>query len=95
MKESMPPSLERIRQLNRNLMEKFIDKAASEGEWKQRLLDDPEAAMQEADFPEAQQLREMRASVEAQEEAEVVGSPRVNNWRPMSRRMRSGVKGEL
>ncbi len=74
MTESTPPmSPEQFRRLNRDLMERVIDRAASDPEWKQRLLDDPEAVMAEADFPEARQLREMQASVEAQEEAEVMG----------------------
>jgi hypothetical protein len=74
MAESVPPTLsEQIRQLNRSLMERVIDKAASDSEWKQRLLEDSEAAMMEADFPEARQLREMQASVRAKEDAEVTG----------------------
>ena len=72
MTEGMPPTAEEIRQLNRDLMEKVLDKAESDAEWKQRLLDAPEAAMMEAGFPEARQLRKMLASVEA-EEAEVTG----------------------
>ena len=63
---------EEIRQLNRSLMEQMLDKAASDPEWKQRLLDDPEAAIVEAGFPEAEKLREIQASAQA-EEAEVVG----------------------
>ena len=56
-------------------MEKILDKAASNPTWKQRLLDDPEAAMQEANFPETQQLEELR-----QEQGEVMGhsAPAVN-----------------
>ncbi len=74
MTEDMPPTMpEQFRQLNRDLLEKMLDKAASDPVWKQRLLDDPEAAMVEADFPEARQLREMQVSVGAQEEAEVTG----------------------
>ncbi len=73
MTENMPPMTpEQFRQLNRDLMEKVIDKAASDPAWKQRLLDGPEAAMAEADFPETRQLREMQASVGAQE-AEAMG----------------------
>lgn len=59
--------------MNRDLMEKVLDRAESDPEWKQRLLDDPEAAIAEADFPEARELQRMRASVEAGEEAEVTG----------------------
>ena len=72
MTESMPPTPEQLRQLNRDLLEKVLDKAASDPEWKQRLLDDPEAAIMEAGFPETRQLREMQASMESQE-AEVTG----------------------
>ncbi len=74
MTENMPLGPEEIRRLNRVLMEKVLDKAASDPGWKQRLLDDPEAAMAEADFPEARGLREMQAAiVGTQEEAEVTG----------------------
>lgn len=74
MTEGMPLTQEEFRRLNRSLMEKILDRASSDPEWKQRLLDDPEAAMAEADFPEARQLREMQASVGAEEEeAEVTG----------------------
>ena len=73
MTEGTPLNQVEIRQLNRDLMEKVIDRAASDPEWKQRLLDDPEAAMREAGFPEARQLQEMLASVKAQEEKEVAG----------------------
>ncbi len=72
MTEGVPSTAEEIRQLNRNLMEKVLDRAASDTEWKQRLLDDPGEAMMEADFPEIRQLREMQARIEAQE-AEVAG----------------------
>ena len=78
MTESMPPTPEQLRQLNRALMEKVLDKAASDPEWKRRLLDDPEAAMAGADFPEVRQLQEVQASVEAQEEAEVTGHQQGN-----------------
>lgn len=73
MTEGTPQTPEEIRRLNRDLMEKMIDKAASDSEWKQRLLDDSEAAIEEAGFPETRQLREMQASLEAEEEAEVSG----------------------
>ncbi len=73
MTESTPPNLEQLRQLNRDLMEKVIDKAASDVAWKQRLLNNPEAAINEAGFPEARQIQEMQASMGAQEEAEVAG----------------------
>jgi hypothetical protein len=75
MTEGTPPvTPEEIRRLKRDLMEKMIDKAASDPEWKQRLLDDPEAAMVEADFPEARQLQEMQASLPQEEEVRGHGS---------------------
>ncbi len=74
MTEGMPPMTpHQIRQLNRDLMEKMLDKAESDPAWKQRLLDDPEAAMMEAGFPETQQLRQAQTSALASEEAEVAG----------------------
>ena len=73
MTEGTPPTAEEIRQLNRDLMERVIDQAASDPGWKQWLLDDPEAAIKEADFPEVRRLQEMQADVEAQEKAEVTG----------------------
>lgn len=77
MAESTPPVPEEYRQLNRSLTEKVLDKAASDPEWKQRLLDDPAAALRVADFPESQRIEETRQSVLAlQEEAEVSGQAR-------------------
>ncbi len=70
MTENMSPTPEEIRRLNRDLMEKVLDRAASDLEWRQRLLDDPEAAMLEAGFPEARWLQEMQG---AASEAEVAG----------------------
>jgi hypothetical protein len=61
MTENMPPTLEQTRQLHRSLTEKILDRAASDPAWKQQLLDDPEAAMRGANFPETQQLEQMRA----------------------------------
>ena len=48
-------------------MEKMLDRAASDPIWKQQLLDDPEAALREANFPETQQIQRM------EEQAEVGG----------------------
>ena len=74
MTEGMPPDFERSRQLHRSLTEKVLDRAASDPTWKQQLLDNPDAAMREANFPEVQQLEEIRLSTEASlEEAEVHG----------------------
>lgn len=71
MTEGTPLTPEQFRQLRRDLMEKVLDKAESSPEWKQRLLDDPEMAIAEAGFPEAERLREMQASAQfAQEEVQ-------------------------
>ena len=89
MTEGTPPTPEQFRQLNRNLMEKMLDKAASDAEWKQRLLDDPEAAIQEAGFPEAGRLQD--AYKGAMVEEEVAGQvyespePRMPIYRPKPR----------
>jgi hypothetical protein len=55
----------------RSLTEKVLERAASDPEWRQLLIDDPELAMREAEFEEAQQL-EQGASTRPQE-MEVVG----------------------
>lgn len=73
MTESRPPVPEEDRQLHRSLTEKMLDRASSDPEWKQRLLDDPEAAMREANFPEAQRIEEMRERAEASKEDETRG----------------------
>ena len=59
MTENTPPIPEEYRRLNRSLTEKVLDRAASDPQWKQQLLDDPEAAMRAANFPETQQLEQM------------------------------------
>jgi hypothetical protein len=80
MTENMPLGPEEIRRLNRALMEKVLDKAAGDPEWKQRLLDDPEAAINEAGFPEGEKIQQMQeASVEA-EGTEVMGQQLSMNW---------------
>ena len=61
---------EEYRQLSRGLTEKVLDRAASNPRWKQQFLDDQQAAMREANFPEAQRLEEMS---QQQEDAEVLG----------------------
>ncbi|MDQ3834341.1 MAG: hypothetical protein M3315_12080 [Actinomycetota bacterium] len=61
MTEGTPPIPEQSRELNRSLTEKVLDRAASDPAWRQQLLDDPQAAMRTANFPETQQLQEMRA----------------------------------
>ncbi len=61
MTENTPSTPEDVRQLNRDLMEKVLDKAAEDPEWKQRLLDGPEVAMREAGCPEAERLNKMQS----------------------------------
>ena len=56
MAESMPPTFEQLRQLNRSLNEQVLNRAESDPRWRQLLLDDPELAMREANFPELQQI---------------------------------------
>jgi hypothetical protein len=73
MTERMPPIPEELWQVNRNLTEKVLDRAASDPQWKQLLLDDPEAAMRTANFPELQQIEQMQASAGASREGEVRG----------------------
>jgi hypothetical protein len=51
---------EEYKQAQRSLTEKTLDKAASDPEWKQRYIDDPAAAIDEAGFPEIQQIRETK-----------------------------------
>jgi hypothetical protein len=59
-------TLEQAKQLNRSLMEKLLDRAASDPTWKQQLLDDPEVALRESGFPEIQQIRRMEEQAEVQ-----------------------------
>ena len=76
MTQGMPPTPEQqMRQLNRSLMEKMLDKAASDPLWKGKLLDDPPAAMLEANFPELERLEELlqRQAALQEEEAQVTG----------------------
>jgi hypothetical protein len=80
MTESVPPTLEQTRQLHRSLTQKVLDKAQSDPQWKQQLIDDPEAAMQAAGFPEIQQLGQMQASAWPQQGEEVRGQS--GSWEP-------------
>ena len=41
-------------EMHRSLTEKVLDRAESDPEWRQLLIEDPELAMREANFPEAQ-----------------------------------------
>ena len=74
MTEDIPPTSDESRQLSRSLTEKVLDRAASDPLWKQQLLDDPEAAMREANFPETQRIQELgKSAAEASQAAEVRG----------------------
>jgi hypothetical protein len=61
------------RDLHRSLTEKVLDRAASDPEWRQLLIDDPELAMREAGFPEAEQLEPQGPAMMRPQEREVVG----------------------
>ena len=80
MAESRPPTLEQTRQLYRSLTEKVLDKAASDPAWKQQLLDDSEAAMQEAQFPEIRQLQQIEQSAQQAREAQPEVAGQVCKW---------------
>ncbi len=69
MTESAPLTLEQTRQLQRGLMEKLLDRAASDPLFKQQVLDDPEAAMRE--FPESQLIMQMQG---AKQQAQAQGA---------------------
>ena len=58
MTESMAPTRVQIQNMHRDLMEKVLDKACSDSQWKQQLIEDPELAMRNANFPELQQLQQ-------------------------------------
>ena len=60
MAEDRPRAPEELDRLRRETMERILDRASSDPEWRRRLLDDPEAAM--ADFPETQSIREMQST---------------------------------
>ncbi len=104
MTESTPPegqqplTVRQMQQLHSSLTEKVLDKAASDPEWRQLLLDDPEAAMQAANFPEAQQL-EQQGPQRAPQQGEVVGQQESGSFSglgtygyvsPYGRRCRAG-----
>ncbi len=69
-------TMEESRQLQRSLMDKVLDKAASDPLWKDQLLDDPGAAMRAAEFPELQKIEDLQQFLQpdpALSEAEVTG----------------------
>ena len=59
MTENTPLTPEESRLLSRSLTQKVIDKATSDPLWKQQLLDDPEATLRAANFPELKRVEEM------------------------------------
>ena len=69
MTESRPPNFEQVgRQIHRSLTEKVLDKACSDPQWRQQLIDEPEVAMRESGFPEVRQILEaMQATKQAAE----------------------------
>lgn len=56
MTEGVHPAFEHMRWVNRGLMEKVLDRAVSDPEWKRWFLEDPGAATREAGFPEEERL---------------------------------------
>jgi len=75
-----------------------LDRAESDPVWKQLLLDDPELAMREANFPAEQQLGQRGAPQE--EEAEVTGQtlgygygPRYYGYGPHGHRLKNMCRG--
>ncbi|MDQ3834343.1 MAG: hypothetical protein M3315_12090 [Actinomycetota bacterium] len=79
MAEYTPPTPEQSRQLNRSLTEKVLDMAASDPAWRQQLLDDPQAAMRAANFPELKRVEEMRQSMKTSPPAAEVGGHVMTN----------------
>ena len=79
--DATPTSREEYRRLQRSLWERVLDRAASDPLWKQQLLDDSEAVIEAADFPEIERLEEMRQSAETSREAEVVGHVGTNPYK--------------
>src|SRR3712207_170683 len=69
----------RVLQLNRSLTEKVLARAESDPKWKELLLDDPELAMREANFPELKQLAQ-QGPPRSPAEREVVGQITDYGW---------------
>ncbi len=97
MTESMPPEGQQpltqaqIRQLQRDLTEQVLDRAESDPDFRAQLLDDPELAMREANFPAAQQLGQRGAPQEAEVTGQGGGGGRYGYGR--RRRRRYGYYG--
>jgi hypothetical protein len=72
MAQDEMPSQEEYRLLERAMTQRVLDRAASDPQWKQQLIDDPETAMSE--IPEAKRLLEINEqALRAWQDAEVVG----------------------
>ena len=70
MTESMPPTPVQMQNMQRDLAEKVLDKACSDPQWKQQLIEDPQLAMREADFPEHRQIQQAAQQMEQQMEVQ-------------------------
>jgi hypothetical protein len=78
------PLTEEYQQLRKSLTHKILDKAASDPRWKQQLLDDPEAAMRQADLPESRQLQQANERVLASVQQDEVRSQEAGDtWGPI------------
>ncbi len=80
MSQSIPPTLEQTRQLYRSLTDKILERAANDPQWKQQLLDDSEAALREANFPEIQKLQQIERRVEETRQVESEVSGQACRW---------------
>jgi hypothetical protein len=61
-----PAAQEEYRHLSQSLTAKILDRAARDPLWKQRLIDEPDVALREGDFPELTRLDEIRQQKEEQ-----------------------------
>jgi hypothetical protein len=68
MTESMPPTQVQMQAMHRALAERVLDRACEDPQFKQQLIEDPQLAMRQANFPEAQELQQV-----AQQQSEVQG----------------------
>ena len=53
---------EEYTQLERDLRERILEKAASDPDWMRQYVDNPHEALQAAAFPEAEKIREIHQS---------------------------------
>jgi hypothetical protein len=68
MTESMPPTQVQMQAMQRALAEAVLDRACEDPQWKQQLIEDPQLAMRQANFPEAQEIQQV-----GQQQSEVQG----------------------